>query len=67
MSMDAKIEKTSGQTENADTPKKILMPDIYADGATSEEAAPETIDSPTPEVGESIGFNPYDTGALQKK
>ncbi len=45
----------------------ILMPDIYAEDLTADEATVETITLATPEEDISEGFNPYDTARLYKK
>jgi hypothetical protein len=54
----------------ADVPNRIdsqgmdfLMPDIYADTQVDIKA----LDQTTPNIDEPAGFNPYDTGVLQKK
>jgi hypothetical protein len=41
----------------------FLMPDIYADTQVDIKA----LDQTTPNIDEPAGFNPYDTGVLQKK
>lgn len=47
--------------------KKVVMPDIYASEYLAKEAEPETADQSLPDIGKSVGFNPYDTGVLRKK
>ena len=47
--------------------KDVLMPDIYADTHVDVEADLKALDQPTPDIEEPDGFNPYDTGVLQKK
>lgn len=59
MSMDAK--KKSG-ADNL-----VLMPDIYAEDVTEDEATVEVIALATPNEDVSEGFNPYDTARLYKK
>ena len=43
------------------------MPDIYASDDTITEEILETFDESALDNSESIGFNLYDTGTLQKK
>ena len=45
----------------------VSMPDIYADGHDATEPDLKVLDQPSPDADESAGFNPYDTGVLQKK
>ena len=47
--------------------KDVLMPDIYADTPVDVLSNPNALDQPTPDIEEPDGFNPYDTGVLQKK
>ncbi len=47
--------------------KEVLMPDIYADERVATEPELKDFDLRSPGVGEPSGFNPYDTGVLQKK
>ena len=47
--------------------KDVLMPDIYADTHVDVQTNPKALDQPTPDIEEPNGFNPYDTGVLQKK
>jgi hypothetical protein len=47
--------------------KEVLMPDIYGDEDVGTVPDLKIPDQPSLEVGESAGFNPYDTGTLQKK
>ena len=41
----------------------LVIPDIYAEVNT----ASETLDLTSPDSDKKRGFNPYDTGVLQKK
>jgi len=45
----------------------VLMPDIYAEDVTEDEATAEVIALATPNEDISEGFNPYDTARLYKK
>jgi len=45
----------------------VIMPDIYADDFTVDEAIVETTTLATPNEDISEGFNPYDTARLYKK
>lgn len=45
----------------------VMMPDIYADRHDATEPDLKILDQASPDVDESAGFNPYDTGVLQKK
>jgi hypothetical protein len=63
-------------TSDADVPhrsdtvgigKEFSTPDIYADGDVVTEPDHKILGRPSIDVDESAGFNPYDTGVLQKK
>ena len=41
----------------------LVMPDIYAEPKTTDEI----LDLSSPDSDKTRGFNPYDTGRLQKK
>jgi hypothetical protein len=45
----------------------VLMPDIYAEDVTVDEAPVEATTLATPNKDTSEGFNPYDTARLYKK
>jgi hypothetical protein len=45
----------------------VLMPDIYAEDVTVDEAPVEVTTLATPNEDTSEGFNPYDTARLYKK
>ncbi len=47
--------------------KNVLMPDIYSDEHDVTVPHLRILDQPTLEVGESAGFNPYDTAKMQKE
>ncbi len=47
--------------------KNVLMPDICADEHIDTVPNLEVLDPSSPDIDESTGFNPYDTGTLQKK
>ncbi len=47
--------------------KEVSMPDIYADEHVATEPDLKDFDLRSPGVVEPDGFNPYDTGVLQKK
>ncbi len=57
----------SGRAENHEPGKGIPMPDIYASDDTITEEVLKTFDESSLDDSESPGFNPYDTGTLQKK
>lgn len=59
MSMDAKNKSGADNL--------VLMPDIYAEDVTEDEATVEVIALATPNEDVSEGFNPYDTARLYKK
>lgn len=48
-------------------PKKVVMPDIYANEYLVKETEQETVAQSLPKIDNSVGFNPYDTGVFQKK
>ena len=62
--IDLGIDLPKGLQEPA---KNVLMPDIY--GAEHDATVPhlKIPDQPSLEVGESAGFNPYDTAKMDKK
>jgi hypothetical protein len=43
------------------------MPDIYASEYVAKKTDPEIVDQSLPNIDKFVGFNPYDTGVLQKK
>jgi hypothetical protein len=47
--------------------RDVSMPDIYADGDVVTEPDRKILQQPSADGDESTGFNPYDTGVLQKK
>ena len=57
----------SGRAESHEPGKGIPMPDIYASDDTITEEVLKTFDESSLDDSESLGFNPYDTGTLQKK
>ena len=59
MSTDAK--------KKPDEDNVVLMPDIYAEDVTVDEATVEVTTLATPNEDTSEGFNPYDTARLYKK
>jgi hypothetical protein len=56
-----------GRIESQGEGKTVLMPDIYADPHSPTVPDLKILDQPSADVGESTGFNPYDTGVFQKK
>lgn len=44
----------------------VMMSDIHPEELAANQSVPELIDLSLTEDGESKGFNPYDTGRLQK-
>ena len=74
MSTDAKKDsrpetalRVSRRVQCIDPEKNDLMPDIYADENAVEETDLEVAEESSPDVTESVGFNPYDTGTLYRK
>ena len=65
MSTDAK--KVSDRIVSVGPGKTVMMPDIYAEEHSVEESDLGIVEPLTPDTGESVGFNPYDTGTLHKK
>ena len=61
---DADLPRRSNTDRSGD---EILMPDIYADAHVDFEPNLKALDHPTSDIDEPDGFNPYDTGVLQKK
>jgi hypothetical protein len=59
--------KIPGRMASPKSAKNVLMPDIYAEGHEPIFPNRKTLDQQSPKDGESTGFNPYDTGVLQKK
>ena len=57
----------SGGTDAHGSGTEVLMPDIYGDRHDATKPDPKILDQPSPDADESAGFNPYDTGVLQKK
>lgn len=55
------------RSDTVGTGKDISMPDIDADGDVVTEPDLKILGQPSVDVEESAGFNPYDTGVLQKK
>lgn len=54
-------------TDAKKTPDNIvMMPDIYAEADSANESSIELVDQSIPDEKDSEGFNPYDTGRLQK-
>ena len=52
---------------DAGTPdRETLMPDIYSDSHIATEPDLKILDQPSTNKDEPDGFNPYDTGVLQK-
>ena len=45
----------------------VLMPDIYAEGHATTIPDVSIVAESVPDSDESAGFNPYDTGVLQKR
>ena len=66
MSTDAKKDSRT-KSDPTDNQANVLMPDIYADKPANKKIDAEAVELPTPDTDEPVGFNPYDTGTLQKK
>jgi hypothetical protein len=62
-----KAPVSADQPCNAVSAEDILMPDIYAVRNVDTVPDLEILDSSTPDVDGSEGFNPYDTAILRKK
>lgn len=56
-----------GRLDTHDSRKNVLMPDIYVDGHDVTEPDLKILDQSSTPEDKSEGFNPYDTGVLQKK
>ncbi len=56
-----------GRPCTAGSEKDISMPDIYADSDVVTEPDLKILQQPSADGDKSVGFNPYDTGVLQKK
>jgi hypothetical protein len=52
-----------GQRSEPVSVEDLVMPDIYAEPKTTDEI----LDLSSPDSDKTRGFNPYDTGRLQKK
>lgn len=52
--------------EDSELGEDTLMPDIFADVESVTAPMLKIVGKPFPEDDESYGFNPYDTGVLQK-
>jgi len=52
-----------GQPSEPVSVEDLVMPDIYAEPKTTDEI----LDLSSPDSDKTRGFNPYDTGRLQKK
>ena len=66
------VSTTSGadvphRSDRVGTGKDFSMPDIYAVGDVVTEPDLKILQQPSADGDESAGFNPYDTGVLQKK
>lgn len=49
-------------------PKEIaVLPDIHLAGHVAKKGDPAVVDQSLPHIDRFVGFNPYDTGILQKK
>jgi hypothetical protein len=59
-------EEVHGRADSQGPRTDILMPDIYADEDVDTVWDLKIPDQPSPDINESAGFNPYDTGTLQK-
>ena len=54
-------------TDAKETPDNVvMMPDIYTDEPANDQSGLELVEMSALNDGESEGFNPYDTGRLQK-
>jgi hypothetical protein len=67
MSTDAEKDSRTKESDRTDNQVDVLMPDIYADKPANKKIDAEAVELPTPDTDEPVGFNPYDTGTLQKK
>ena len=54
-------------TQDQEPEKNVPMPDIYSDEYVATVPNLEILAPSSPDINESAGFNPYDTGTLQKK
>jgi hypothetical protein len=56
-----------GRSGTVGTRKGISMPNIYTDSDVATEPDLKILEQPSTAADEPAGFNPYDTGVLQKK
>lgn len=67
-----KIESSFGkelpEPRSPARPKEIaVMPDIYTHDHETKKPDPAIVDQSLPHIDKFVGFNPYDTGIMQKK
>jgi hypothetical protein len=58
---------TTDAKKKSGTDDLVIMPDIYAEDVTEDEATAEVVALAIPDEDISEGFNPYDTARLYKK
>lgn len=51
----------------ARTKEIVVMPDIYTHDHETKKPDPAIVDQSLPHIDKFVGFNPYDTGIMQKK
>ncbi len=59
--------KLADSMDNHSAEKNVVMPDIYSEGHDATVPHLTVLDLDVTDLDESTGFNPYDTGILQKK
>ncbi len=59
--------KVANLTQDQEPEKNVPMPDIYSDEYVDTVPNLEILAPSSPDIDDSTGFNPYDTGTLQKK
>ena len=62
-----KARVAADQSSNPVSVDDLLTPDIYADEHVATVPDLRTLVPSSPDIDKSAGFNPYDTGVLQKK
>ena len=61
------VSDVAEQSSKLVSVEDLVMPDIYADELADTVPILRVIDLSSPDADKTRGFNPYDTGTLQKK
>jgi hypothetical protein len=62
-----KAPDADDQSSNPVAVEDLMMPDIYANEHVATVPDLKPLVPSSPDTDETTGFNPYDTGVLQKK